>query len=504
MFEKDAQHMAALLRKHQYLILLVLTIIYAAGAMGHARNKPIWYDEVVTVIAANAPDVATAWKQGQTMDANPPLLHVMTHLAMRWFGNSEVAIRVPAIVGFWVFCLCMYRFTLRRVGIFYAMLALLLPIATEAYGYSYEARAYGLELAFCGLALVAWQMVAEGSKHLLACVLLTISLVCAVLSHYYAILVYLPLAGGELYRSWRRRRIDWPVWLAFAAGGIPVLFRVAFISRVVDNFKHPSWSPAYPEQVLEFWETALQHTLSFLVLGVAVLALWMMRSSKSANAPEDAGSPPELVDHELLAGALFLAIPICAVLAGMIVTHMFTGRYALLAITGVAILAPMIIARLANGRAFPGFLLFVLSLLPLFFVTLEIPPPRHPWEDEPVLVKALEKGPVVLTDGQMFLQMWYYAPEKYKSNVLFVADSVQAIKYTGHDSFDFGIRGLQPYSSIHFIPFSDFAQPGREFLLYENPLKPGWVLPKVVADGGSAELIELANYRQLYRMRFKP
>ncbi len=495
--------MASLLRKHQYLLALMLTVVYAVGAMGHARNKPYWYDEVVTVIAASAPDAASTWKKAQAMDANPPLLHVLTHFSMQWFGTGEVAGRVPAIVGFWVFCLCMYRFTLRRVGIYYALVALLLPIATEAYSYAYEARAYGLELAFCGLALVAWQMAAESSRRLPACVLLALSLACAILCHYYAILVYLPLAGGEAFRAWRARRIDWPVWAALVAGGAPVVWRVAFISRVVDNFKHPSWSPAYPEQVVEFWETALQHTLSFVVLGVAILAVWMVRHGKP-DAPEDAGSSPQLMDHELIAGALFLVIPICAVGAGMMVTNLFTDRYALLSLAGVAILIPMILGRLAGGRALPGFLMFWVSLLPLFFVTLEIPPARHPWTDEPILVKALQTGPVVVADGQLFLQMWLYAPEAYKKKILFLADDAAANKYMGFDALDFGLRGLRPWSSVQVIPYQEFAAPGREFLLYQNPLKPGWLLSKIVADGGSADLVELTNFRQLYRARLKP
>jgi hypothetical protein len=502
--EKDARHMAALLKKHQYLFVVILTLVYAVGAIGNARNKPLWYDEVVTVIAASAPDAAGTWKAAQAIDANPPLLHLLTHFSMQWLGPGEIAVRLPAILGFWVFCLCLYGFTLRRVGIYYALLALLLPIATEAYGYAYEARAYALELAFCGLALVAWQMAAEGSKRLLACALLALSLACAILCHYYAILAYLPLAGGEAFRSWRARRIDWPVWAALAVGGAPVVWRLATITRVVGGFSHPTWAPAYPEQVIEFWQEGLRRVLSFLVLGVAILAVWMIRRGGTTGAAEDAGSPPVLADHELVAGTLFLAIPIFAVGAGLLVTHMFTGRYALLSLTGVVLLTPMIVARLSHGRALPGFLLLCLSLLPLAFVTVEIPPPHQPFADESILVKALQQGPVVVTDGQLFLQMWHYAPNALKSHLLFVVDNAAAVKYMGFDSIDGGLRALRSWSSVQVIEYADFATPGREFLLYQNPLRPGWLLPRMVADGGSAELLALTNYRQLYRARLKP
>ena len=88
----------------------------------------------------------------------------MAHLCVRWFGDGEISVRIPAILGFWVFCLCLFRFTSRRVGIYYALAALLLPTVLETYYYSLEACPYGPELAFCGLALVAWQLVAQAQE----------------------------------------------------------------------------------------------------------------------------------------------------------------------------------------------------------------------------------------------------------------------------------------------------------------------------------------------------
>jgi hypothetical protein len=423
---------------------------------------------------------------------------MLTHFSMQWFGANEVAIRLPAIAGFWIFCLCLFVFT-RRLGIYYALFALLLPIATEAYSYAYEARAYGLELAFCGLALVAWQAAAAGRRRWLPGI--SLCLACAILCHYYALLLYIPLAGGEAFRSLRARRIDWPVWLALALGGVPLVWRLAAISGVVQNFSHGTWSPAYPEQVVEFWELALQHGLSFLVLGFAFMAVRM--ASRSAVPAASAAPPAVLEPHELAAAILFLAIPIAAVGAGLVVTHMFTARYALLAITGAVILATAMAARLSGGRALPGFLLLCLAVLPLAFVTLEVPARRNPFADEGLLAEALRNGPVVVPDGQMFLQMWQYAPAPLRSHLLFLADNAAASRYMGYDAIDGGLRVLRPWSSVQVLEYGDFAAPGREFLVYQNSLKPGWLLARVLADGGTAEIQAYTNYRQLLRVRLK-
>jgi hypothetical protein len=53
------------------------------------------------------------------------------------------------------------------------------------------------------------------------------------------------------------------------------------------------------------------------------------------------------------------------------------------------------------------------------------------------------------------------------------------------------------------VNYKDYATPGREFRLYQNSVQPGWVLPKVVGEGGSAQIEQYDNYRQLVRVRLK-
>ena len=499
-FDSDARRLAARLEKRTFLFLLLFTILYAIGAALHARSKPLWFDEIITVIAASPADAASAWKATRECDASPPLPHMLTHFSMQWFGSGEIAVRLPAIAGFWIFCLCLFAFT-RRLGIYYALLAMLLPIATEAYNYSYEARAYGLELAFGGLALVAWQAAAGGSRRWLACAGISLSLMGAVLCHYYALLLYIPLIGAEAFRSFRARRIAWPIWLAFVLGGVPLLWRLAAIGGVVQNFSHGTWSPAYPEQVVEFWETGLQHTLSFVVLGLAFMAVWMM--ARRAPAGPDAPPPARLAPHELVAGILFLTIPIAAVGGGLMVTHMFTSRYAMFSLAGAIILAVAMAAGLSGGRSLAGFFLLCIAVLPPLFVAVEVPPFRNPFVAEKMLADALREGPVVVPDGQLFLQIWHYAPHELRPNLLYLADNAAAAKYLGFDTIEGGLRVLRPWASVQVLEYKGFARPGREFLVYQNSLRPGWLLSQVADAGAHVEATAITNFRQLYRVRLK-
>jgi len=498
--EQDARKFAVSLERYRYVVLALFTLLYALGVVRHAANRPLWYDEIITVISASAPDAATTWKAAQATDASPPLLHLLTHFSMQWFGSSEVAIRLPAMAGFWVFCLCLFHFVRRRAGIYFAFAALLMPIATEAYSYAFDARAYGMVLGLCGLMLVGWQMANDGRSRVLGCVLLAFSMAAALLLQYYAILLYGPLAGAELYRTRRERRWNWGVWAAFAAGVAPLVWRMATIRNVVSQFSQTTWSPAYPEQIVEYWETMLQHSASFVVAGIAVMALSLL----SRPADEDTEMPPELLAHEVLAAVLFLAIPVMAVGIGIFKTHMFTPRYALIGLTGILLLVPFITARLSNGRALAGFLLLSVSILPALFVALEAPPRENPVEREATLIKALEQGPVAIPDGQLYMQMWYYTPEPLKSRLLFLVDYQAAIQYMGFDAFYVGVISLRPWSSVTAVSYKDFATPGREFRLYQNSLRPGWVLAKVVKDGAATQIEQNATIRQLIRVRLKP
>jgi hypothetical protein len=499
--ETDARNLEGVLYRRRRLLLVLLTAVYAFGALMHARGTPFWYDEIITIIAAGAPDAPTVYRAARQTDANPPLPHLLIHYSMKWWGQDEIGARIPAIAGFWIFCLCLFRFTRLRAGIYYALAALLLPIATDAYTYSAWARAYGPEFAFCGLALVAWQAAADGSRRALALPALAASLAGATLCHYYAILLWVPLAGGEAVRWYRTRKVDWGIWAALAAGSSALVWRASTIVGIGNATTH-TWAPPYPGQVLEFWETGLPHALPFAVLLLALVALSIVitRHEPDAGPPR----PVALQDRELVAGALFLAVPVIAVAGAILFTHMFTPRYAVFAVAGLAFLVPMLAAHFLAGRALFGFLLAAVMLAYLGFVTIDVPAPRNPFLDEPILRHALATEPVVVSDGQLFLQMWWYAPQPLKSRLVFLADAPSAVAYMGFETIDTGIFTLRQWAPVNVVEYNSFFAPGKEFLVYRNLLRPEWLLAKVIKDGGSARIEEFDRRRELLRVRFKP
>jgi 4-amino-4-deoxy-L-arabinose transferase-like glycosyltransferase len=492
----EAPKIAGWLEKRKYLLLILLTFMYLAGALGQAGGRPFWYDEIFTLIAAKSPDLATTWKVAVATDANPPLPHLLTHISIRLFGLNEVSARLPAIAGFWVLCLCLFRLVERRKGAVYGLCALLMPTLTYAYFYATEARAYGLELGFAGIALAAWQSAAEKRYRYVALPALALALACIMLCHYYGVLVYLPVAGAELWRAWRARRVDWGVWIALAVGGQPLVWRLETILGAVGGFTH-TWAPVYLRQGLEFWEGGLAPGAAFAALFVGVLALARCRAGV-IGADEDV-----VPEHEWVAGALLLAIPIAAVTGALLVTHTFTERYALLGLAGFCLLTPLVAAEFFGRRGTGGIVLLSVMFGGAAIRLMDHAAKGNPYENEPVLKEALEQGPVVIPDGQLFMQMWHYAPERLKPRLMYLADDAAALKYLGFDSIESSLRGLLPWAPVHVMEYREFAQPGREFLLYQNSLRPGWVLSRVADDGASSSIRKVALFRQLVSVRLR-
>jgi hypothetical protein len=141
-------------------------------------------------------------------DQHPPLFYVLHGAFLHTFGESALALRAPAILGFWLMSIALYAFASHRTSPAYGLVAMCLPLITEAQSFAYDARGYALSLGFGALALLCWQRAAGGRARPIALVGLACSLAAAVGSHYYSILLLAPIAIAEAVRSNRTRRFD--------------------------------------------------------------------------------------------------------------------------------------------------------------------------------------------------------------------------------------------------------------------------------------------------------
>src|SRR5215467_7819210 len=163
--------------RYRFVVLAVWTICVAIPTAMRASAKPLWHDEIYTVLLARLPSAGVHWAALRDgVDFAPPLNGLLTRAVRELAGGGPVAVRVPAMVGFWVMTLAVFVIVRRRSNATLAFAAALLPFFTAAYRYSYEARPYGLMLGLAALAWLAWSEAARGRGRAINLAILTFAL----------------------------------------------------------------------------------------------------------------------------------------------------------------------------------------------------------------------------------------------------------------------------------------------------------------------------------------
>jgi hypothetical protein len=495
--EAMGERILHLLEQYRYAVLATLTVLYFAGTALRARNSPFWHDEIYSLLLSHL-DLGHMWtalKEG--LDSSPPMADLLIKAAGALWGEGNIVSRLPAMVGFWVFSLGLFSFVRRRLSIGYAFTALLLPLSTGAFVYAIQARCYGIILGFCGLSLVSWQAAAEGRRRALALPVLAISLAGALVSHFYAVLLLLPYGGAELWRTARRRQIDWPMWGALCIGGgvgLAICYPLIVATRVYRG--HP-WAVPHFRGLAEFYPTELQPLLTAAIVFLVLGAAWMMfRGRASLNL----ATMPKLPEHEVVAAVLFILIPAVGLVSALLVTRMFSDRYFISAIAGVVILLLFVAGAMSRGSGMVGLLMLLSCAVPATWLLAHHLPGQAVINYDPLLPAAIQQGPLVFDDGVRFLEQWYYLPPEQKPLVSYISDPGFDAKWIGHDTVDVGMRMLHRWFGVPAFDYASVHQPGKTFRIYHNGSGPSWLVNQLLADGAKVEVLANSGDRSVLRV----
>lgn len=119
-------------------------------------NDVLWYDETFTAAIARLPDLERLFTVVRG-DVHPPTNYVLTWLVVQLFGDSELALRLPALLAGTLLIYLAYRLALAlrfssKAAHLSAWMMVFMPAAIE---YSTEARQYALLACFVfGAAIV--------------------------------------------------------------------------------------------------------------------------------------------------------------------------------------------------------------------------------------------------------------------------------------------------------------------------------------------------------------
>jgi len=483
---------AAIKMKSRYAYLCHAPVILISGLYLYmvclvAARTPLWHDEIVTYL------VAKLGGPGHVIEAllakadnHPPIDYILRQFFLSAFGNSELAFRMPSVLGLLIAALCLYVIALRRASPAAAIVAFSLPLGTGVLNFAIEGRAYSLLIASMALAFLAWQFATEKPRPL-RLVLLSLALALGPFLHYYGVLNFLPIVIGEAWRSWERRKICWPIvfsgMAAVALLGLLVPFAV-HASKFASHF----WSGLSPTAPFNtyFWLVGAAMP-AFMACLILYSATTLLRPAGEVAATDYRPIPR----HEIVAALVAALLPFTTFVMAVLVTHAYVYRYILNTVIGIALLLAFLTYRVERYRRLYG-VIFALS-----FGLWAVGSLIHYGHKAPSKPYALARGvvetigtatlPVVVPNFNRYLVLYFYLPAHLKNRIYYPLDRSLDRQPSESDTIGRAFLNLQPFVPINVPTFCAFAKQHPTFLILTGG--DGWLYQELAEDGATINVL---------------
>jgi hypothetical protein len=388
------------------------------------------------------------------------------------------------------------------------MVAAGLPALSLTSAYAVTGRPYGLLLGLVGVSLVAWQASSRRNCDGVSTqprfgmlVLLAISVALAVNTHYYGILVLVPLCGAELVRTLKNRRVDWPVVVSLACGMCGLIFVVPFARGVAVfhqnyfNLKAESFVIVPRTYSMLFMDYAkysplVQRCIVGLIVAATAILIW----SLAARARERGRDLTIPVAEAVLVG-LLLGLPFVSFLLAKFVTHTIEPRHSLPTIEGFAIVIALGLTPVLRRAAAGGSLLVLMCFLIFILGMRHVRSYERIGEDllranaaSAALKAAIRNTPtqqLYFHDPIGFDLASYYATDPWiRSQLTLVESREKEMQWTGHDTMSLTAIHMRAFTGFKIISYDEWkSQPGEKVMV--SVQRPGfeWADEAVREDG---------------------
>ncbi len=223
--------------------LLALTLLAAVLRFATLGEQSFWYDEAFTPVHVLHSGIGATWRAYVHSENTPPLWYALAWIDFRIFGDGALALRFPsALAGVatvpiaWALTLelvgrpneaqpptarqaAQHSPAARRAAFLAAAIVAVDPLFVW---YSQEARAYALFVLFAALAMLCFaRLLNEPTRGRAFAFALSGAL--ALLSHYFAVFLLVPMALWLLLSNARARRLALAALAAIALVGLALL-----------------------------------------------------------------------------------------------------------------------------------------------------------------------------------------------------------------------------------------------------------------------------------------
>ena len=419
---------------------------------------------------------------------DPLVFHVLAHACTKIFGPTALALRLPSIFGFLLMQVCIFFATRVIAGPRAALVAMAFPALTATLFYAPEARPYGLLLGLYALAFLAWQTATRRTgKRTGSLVVLAVAIALTLNTHYFGILILVPICAAEFARTLIRRRLDLPMIVAILAGMAGIVFALPFQKAAGEFRKHyynagaislRAISQAYRSLFVNYttqptgvqrFEAALLVAFALLLIVLCVLRL---RSSRFS-----------MPRAELVFLLTLAALPLFGVGLAVFVTHSIEVRYVLSAMIAISIffsiaIEPWLHHRLSSSTvtALLGFGILLAGVVRIRDEQVQSTRQLAALVLPPAIKARLLSNPdshLYIQDMGNFEVASYYEPDpEIRSRITLLYSHEDELRYDRHDTASLTAEHMQHFTGLHIVPYAQLkATPGEHFLvLYHS----GW------------------------------
>lgn len=475
-----------------YWLLTFFLLLSAMLSLVWSQARLMWNDEFLSFYSdgvATLRDVLRV-QLHYPISLDPPTYHLLSHLSMEGMGRNAMALRLPALAGFLLFQLCLYFFVRRMAGDRAAVVAAAAPLLTASFRYSVEGRPYGLLLGLYALSLLCWQTATiddgVGRSRALPLIGLALSIALAITSHYFGVLILIPVSLGEFARILIRRRIDVGVLAALAFGLAAVIVILPFKRALMVYRAHyyipgvnlHAISQGYRELFLRYttWPMQAQKSAAaIMVVLVMMLAVSGYKRFRRRPATEQA--------YLWVALTAMALLPFFGYLFGRFVTHTMEVRYVIAALIAFVATFAIVLERRLRSNTFYYVTLAVLFLAAIDVnvwnivkerrASAEILESLHP---SPALATALAANPnaplLVQSLGLFFVDSYYTADPALRARITLVYNAPREIYFLQHDTYSIAAINLRHFTVLPIVDYEQLRDERGPQLMLQ--LQDGW------------------------------
>ncbi len=462
------------------LLLSLCIVLCCATFIGYSHAKFPWEDEVLEITVARLSSGGEVWNAARSglIQMDPPILHVAIHYLFRVFGESVLLARLPAILGFSLLCAAVACLVWKHSSPLYGAAAFFLPYSTVLRGRAMDARPYGLMFGFSALTILCWDRAASDERKTVWRIALFLSLAATFSTHFYSILILLPLAFGELVK-WRwTRRLDWASLGCIAAAcGVYAVWLPTLRAAAARYMKTHHYQVSF-QNFADFYSNTIASlplaNLFVLLLLVGAAAVYDRGViSGLEQAARSTAKDMEMRTAALLAiCAGFILIPAAGFAAGVTVTKLFIPYHYIFAAIGFIVGFPLLLNTISGSNRTVALCLLAVVLaqggmvtvrgLSGFFRAMEIPYPTL----AELSKLAPEPHPEFVVASPLHFMVFYERNRAVAGDqLIFLYDAKKALREVGTDSGDLLHESLRAVTPARIEPFEPYIAKHRHFNL---------------------------------------